>query len=84
MCSIDLMHLCVEIESGVFGVCSHIVRQEVCQCDGVGAGGGDQRDTRTVGNDTNPDASGFMVCSACIRVGQLGHGGGNFTLQTDY
>lgn len=57
---------------------------EVCQCDRVAAGGGDQRDTRTVGNDASHDASVFMGCSAHIWVGWRATVGGIFTVQTDY
>lgn len=57
---------------------------EVCQCDRVAAGGGDQRDTRTVGNDASHDASDFTGRSARIWVGWGATAGGIFTVQTDY
>lgn len=70
---------------GSLGVCSHSVWQEVecASVTGWGAGGGDLRDTRTVGNDASRDApdSDFMVRSARIRVvcrGAGGRGWGDF------
>lgn len=72
------MHLYVAMElGGAFNVCSHIVWQEV-KCAGVtewGAGGGDQRDTRTVGNDASRDASDSAFMVAQLVYGCLGGGG---------
>lgn len=84
-----MMHLYEKIELGGGIFCSHSVRQEVkcASVTGWGAGGGDQRDTRTVGNDASHDASDsdFMVRSARIRVcREGGQSGGTFTLRTDY